>query len=70
MEWSGGEWDNCKSIMNKYIKKKQQDPNMFTLGTSNYFSDFRVVCQGSYVYSRKHRLKSGKARLFVGFTNS
>ena len=21
MEWSGGEWDNCNSIINKYIKK-------------------------------------------------
>ena len=23
MEWSGGEWDNCNSIINKYIKKKR-----------------------------------------------
>ena len=23
MEW-GGEWDNCKSIINKYIKKKKK----------------------------------------------
>ena len=23
MEWSGGEWDNCNSIINKYIKKKK-----------------------------------------------
>ena len=22
MEWSGGGWDNCNSIINKYIKKK------------------------------------------------
>ena len=21
MEWSGGKWDNCNSIINKYIKK-------------------------------------------------
>ena len=25
MEWSeGGEWDNCNSIINKYIKKKEK----------------------------------------------
>ena len=26
MEWSeeGGEWDNCNSIINKYIKKKRK----------------------------------------------
>ena len=25
MEWSeGGEWDNCNSIINKYIKKKKR----------------------------------------------
>ena len=25
MEWSGGgKWDNCNSIINKYIKKKQK----------------------------------------------
>ena len=23
MEWSGGEWDNCNSIINKYIKNKK-----------------------------------------------
>ena len=22
MEWSGGGWDNCNSIINKYIKKE------------------------------------------------
>ena len=26
MEWSGGgEWDNCNSIINKYIKKRKQN---------------------------------------------
>ena len=26
MEWSGGgKWDNCNSIINKYIKKNNQD---------------------------------------------
>ena len=25
MEWSGGgKWDNCNSIINKYIKKKKE----------------------------------------------
>ena len=25
MEWSeGGKWDNCNSIINKYIKKKER----------------------------------------------
>ena len=25
MEWSeGGEWDNCNSIINKYIKKEEE----------------------------------------------
>ena len=26
VEWSsGGEWDNCNSIINKYTKKKKRD---------------------------------------------
>ena len=25
MDWSGGEWDNCNSIINKYILKKIKD---------------------------------------------
>ena len=24
MEWNGGEWDNCNSIINKYIKKEKK----------------------------------------------
>ena len=27
MEW-GGEWDNCNSIINKYIKKKRKKENL------------------------------------------
>ena len=31
MEWSeGGKWDNCNSIINKYIKKKIKTMNIKT----------------------------------------
>ena len=34
IEWSvGGKWDNCNSIINKYIKKKKK--NKFTLIKNN-----------------------------------
>ena len=30
MEWSeGGEWDNCNSIINKYILKKVKKKNIY-----------------------------------------
>ena len=30
MEWSGGgKWDNCNSIINKYIKKKKKKKKKF-----------------------------------------
>ena len=33
MEWSGGgEWDNCNSIINKYIFKKLVNSYLFTSG--------------------------------------
>ena len=25
VEWGGGKWDNCNSIINKYIEKKRKD---------------------------------------------
>ena len=33
MEWTGGEWDNCNSKINKYILKKTvANPNSLRVG--------------------------------------
>ena len=46
MEWSEGDrkWDNCNSIINKYIKKKEKKnpnltPQIFTLFGERTFKD-------------------------------
>ena len=36
VEW-GGKWDNCNSIINKYIKKKEKE---------RWFEDFRAKGKG------------------------
>ena len=37
VEWGGGEWDNCNSIINKYILKKSKK---IKNGTAFQPSDF------------------------------
>ena len=42
MEWSeGGEWDNCNSILNKYIKKRKKKINLFM--TKQYYKYSEVT---------------------------
>ena len=48
MEWSGGgKWDNCNSIINKYIKKKRLDISkslvelLAPVGRKNYTKHFK-----------------------------
>ena len=31
VEWGGGKWDNCNSIINKYIKKKKTNNHVLLL---------------------------------------
>ena len=45
-EWSGvkgGKWDNCNSIINKYIKKKTLEQQL---------SNFLTVTHGSKLFSQ------------------
>ena len=66
MEWSwGGEWDNCNSIINKYIEKKekenstklQREPivweNIFASDTSDKGLISKIYTELTRLHSRK-----------------
>ena len=54
--WSGvgGKWDNCNSIINKYIKKKKENINKSQAEMKNTISELKNTVEGI-----KRRLDAG-----------
>ena len=49
VEWGGGKWDNCNSIINKYIKKIKLSlfANTVTVYMETFFLNLKLMRQSN-----------------------
>ena len=54
--WSGmgGKWDNCNSIINKYIKKRYILPHSFLSFQVNHYLLANKSSKATFLFNMKH----------------